>query len=260
MARLHRLPPAVLAMFLASHTSAMATVYTIPITNLTAADTGDYLTGEFDFGVSFSHVDSLKFEFAMPNGYIGFAPTIDNNYSRALYVVIHGTNDSIDFGNIGLGFPLASSLFANFSQIDPAESAELNFNALTPPIAWPDDLKQAFRDFVNSGHGRVMFVDTEFRLSGLPLGYVASYAIPEGITQARIIITGTPVPEPGIVGLLLLAGATIAGYARNSATFAVTHSTNVRAGLPVISRTVDVTKAGWPIAAAQASSSIAGSP
>src|SRR4051812_45145999 len=115
MARLHRILPGILAIFVASHTSAMGAVFTVPITSLTASDAGDYLTGDFDFGVPFSQVDSLDFEFVMPNGYVGSAPTIDNNYSRSLYVVVHGTDDTIKFANIGLGFPLASSLFANFS-------------------------------------------------------------------------------------------------------------------------------------------------
>ena len=45
-------------------------------------------------------------------------------------------------------------------------------------------------------------------------------------------------------------------YARNSAALSVAHSMNVFAGAPVISATVEVTCAGWPIAAAQASSSM----
>ena len=45
-------------------------------------------------------------------------------------------------------------------------------------------------------------------------------------------------------------------YARNSAAWPAAQSRNVRAGAPVISATVDVTSAGCPIAAAQASSSI----
>jgi hypothetical protein len=45
-------------------------------------------------------------------------------------------------------------------------------------------------------------------------------------------------------------------HARNSAALSVAHSRNVFAGAPVISSTVDVTCAGWPMAAAQAVSSI----
>jgi hypothetical protein len=45
-------------------------------------------------------------------------------------------------------------------------------------------------------------------------------------------------------------------HARNSAGLSVAQSRNVLAGAPVISSTVDVTCAGWPMAAAQAASSI----
>jgi len=45
-------------------------------------------------------------------------------------------------------------------------------------------------------------------------------------------------------------------HARNSAALSVAQSRNVFAAAPVISSTVDVTCAGWPMAAAQAASSI----
>src|SRR4051812_5102722 len=207
MARIRRILLNSLPLLVASQTPAVAAVVTVPITNLTPTDTDDYFTGIFDFGTAFSHVDSLDFEFVMPNGYEGFVPTLENNYSRSLYVVIHGTDDTIELCNIGLGFPLASSLFSNFSQIDPGESAGLHFQLLTPQISWPEDLQQDFCDFVNSGHGRVMFVGVELRSLDLPIGHAASYAIPGEITQARITLTGTPVPEPSIVGLFLLGAA-----------------------------------------------------
>ena len=204
MARIHRMLVGFVSVLVTNQTPAVAAVVTVPVTNLTAADTGDHFTGDFDFGVAFSQVDSLDFDFVMPNGYEGFAPTIDNNLSRSLYVVIHGTDDTIQFTNIGLGFPFASSLFANFGQIDPGVSAGMHYQPITPPFSWPANLQQAFRDFVNSGHGRVMFVDVELRTLDLPLGHVASYAIPGEITQARITVTGTLVPESNTVVLLLL--------------------------------------------------------
>jgi hypothetical protein len=46
--------------------------------------------------------------------------------------------------------------------------------------------------------------------------------------------------------------ATTGDHARNSAALSVAQSRNVLGAIPVISGTVDVTCAGWPMAAAQA--------
>jgi hypothetical protein len=192
-----------------------AGVFTAPVTNIVPAETGDHLVGEFDFGFSFSQVESLEFEFMMPNGYEGvFATTGNSSWSRALHVVIHGSDDTVQFTDIGLAYPVMSSLFASFYQVHPNESARLHFQPLITPFN-PPIPDHAFRDFVNSGHGRLVFVDI-YRSAFHPLpdhvvlGTSTSYAIPGEITLARITVTGTPIPEPSSVLLFFACSAWLA--------------------------------------------------
>jgi hypothetical protein len=194
----------------AHHSLSGAADFSVPITNLSPVSDGSHVSGDFDFGGSFSRVESLEIEFVMPNGYQGSAPTVDNAYARSLYFVIHAASDRIQFTASGLGFPLASSLFTNFYQVRPGVPAGFQFQSLTLPSA-PPGLQRTFREFTNSGRGRVTLVDVELRHPDAPFGAsVASYALPGEITQARITITGTPVPEPRPLLMFFVGSGAIA--------------------------------------------------
>jgi hypothetical protein len=192
-----------------------AGVFTAPVTNIVPAETGDHLVREFDFEYSFSQVESLEFEFVMPNGYDGvFATTGNSSWSRGLHVVIHGSDDVVQFTDNGLAYPIMSSLFATFYEVRPSESAGFYFRPLITPFH-PPIPDHAFRDFVNSGNGRLVFVDI-YRSALHPLsdhvvlGTSTSYAIPEEITLARITVAGTPTPEPSSVLLFFACSAWLA--------------------------------------------------
>ncbi len=185
---------------------AVAAQFTTTVANFTPSDAGDRLVADYDFGVAFSHVESLEFEFEMPAGFEGsFVTTGNSSWSRTMHVVLHDETDAIDLTEIGLGMPI-TSLSSTVVHVVPGTPAGLRFASLFGMAGTP---AFDFDEFVLSGHGRITVVDAmRSDIHPLPdhelVRSSTTYSLPNEISLARITITGTAVPEPAALSLMLL--------------------------------------------------------
>jgi PEP-CTERM motif len=192
---------------------AVAAQFTTTVASFIPSDAGDRLVADYDFGFAFSHVESLEFEFEMPAGYEGyFATTGNSSWSRTMHVVLHDETDAIDLTEIGLGMPI-TSLSSTVVHVVPGAPAGFKFVTLLGPGETP---AFDFDEFVLSGHGRITVVDS-MRSDIHPLpdhvssSSKTSYSLPHEISSARITITGTAVPEPAALSMMLLGVCSLVG-------------------------------------------------
>jgi hypothetical protein len=172
---------------------------------------GGYLTGQFDFGVSFAEIRSIVLEFVMPDGFDHTVFIVGNSsHSRTLTVLMHETGDP---------FTLPEWLPAPF-HISPGEAAFAGTFFVTDPKTGdclygdgPRDCGQRiWQDFVLSGRGNVTFLDTHHSTynsysPGVPSKSSVSYGLPGHIKSAFLTIVGTPVPEPNSASVFLFSAA-----------------------------------------------------
>jgi hypothetical protein len=186
-------------------TCVFAATFTVPLSPIAAtAPVGEYLSADFDFGTAFSKIDTLMLEFTLPNGYEGNAVTTGNSsYYRNLAFVLHDTAVPV----IGDQNSITRTAFS-VRALDPVQigfgGPLLSFNGVTSQSSWPE--------FVFLGHGRLAFID-EFRSSfhplpaGIPVSSTTSWLLLDEIAGASLTIVGTPVPEPGLVPIAVVCGA-----------------------------------------------------
>jgi hypothetical protein len=189
--------------------SAIGETIAIPLSFATATGSaGDYLSSPFDFGSSFSRIESLRLELLMPSGYEGTAVSTGNSsYDRHLIAVIQETATPLTVESINgqSEDQIRSSAFS----ILPAIPYSMNFSGTS--FSFVDGvliIHEAWPEFVLRGTGQVALID-EFDSSyhplpaGVSLSSTTSWLPPDGIAQATLIVVGTPVPEPKVSALLL---------------------------------------------------------
>ena len=204
----------VVAIWAYGSAGAYAATFTVPITleEATAPD-GSYLSAPFDFGISFSQVESLTLEFVMPSGYEGTVLSTGNSsYIRSLGIVSHDASAQIELLlPLGATYSLSQSVFRI-----PAE-ATTSIGFLSPPLYIGERIEVAstWPSFVLQGSGRIALIDISSSYSHpLPTKIVVSSTItwstPGSVIVASLTIVGTPVPEPHCLLLLLLGAEFVA--------------------------------------------------
>jgi hypothetical protein len=179
------------------------------IMDFTPSESGDRLVGDFDLGVKFSLISSVRLELMIPEGYEGAAVfTGNSSYGRSLDVVRHAASETIEFTDIGPQLPI-NSLSGNFFHIEPNESGELRLGSIFGPNGAPNWLL-TLGDFLTSGRGRVTLTEVERFASyslvdDVPGTHRTLYAAPAVNLQARITITGAAIPEPSVAATLAAA-------------------------------------------------------
>lgn len=195
---LHRVMLALLAIVTSAHSSVIAETFTVPLTPAVSMGThGDYLSASFDFGTSFSRIDSVTLEFVMPAGYEGTAVTTRNStYTRYLSTLIHDATSLID----DLSFDPFQSLSNLSFHVTAGVPNELQYDRF---IVFPggDPADHMWPEFLFGGSGRVEFIDIHSSSfhplpSGTTVSFSTSWLIPPEIVSAQLKIVGTAVPEP----------------------------------------------------------------
>jgi hypothetical protein len=182
-----------------------AATYTATITpTVQTGPQGNYLVGSFDFGVEFRSIQAVVLEFTMPDGFEG--TSLSSAYSS--------TNSSLQMGVHDIGtmpaeyFKPEEGLENSTILVPPnTESQLLLLNNIIyllaegwqiPPPVWPT--------FLYGGEGQVsLFVLNDY-WSKIPGGVstriFTAWTLPPDVENLRLVVHGTPVPEPGTCVLL----------------------------------------------------------
>jgi hypothetical protein len=170
---------------------------------------GGYLSAPFDFGTSFSEIESVTLQFVMPGGYQGFAATTGNSsVIRSLDLLLYPVaapvpeiwqNSATSLGTSALD--ISAGTLDEFRFVYSVSSGNDSL-----PLDWPD--------FLLTGRGQVGWVDEVYAShhplpDRMPFSSTTSWVLPGEIRSAQLTIVGTPVPEPASV-VLIAAGAVIA--------------------------------------------------
>jgi hypothetical protein len=169
------------------------------------APLGHYLAADFDFGTTFSHVETMTLEFRLAQGYTSSAVGTGSSFSVGWLLAIvdeHGKQFTTD--PMSLSLPAPSNATGLIKSVEDIAPHSIHDTVFGPPIVWPGAL---------TGHGRVALIATCLTTFG-PLNFgdrppVASWGSLTEIDAVRLIVDGTPTPEPST--LLLAAITCIAG-------------------------------------------------
>lgn len=209
-----------IALVAAVFSSALAESYSVLLNPVIQSEArGSYLSAPFDFAVEFSHVDTVKLTFVMPDGYVGTAFTTGNSfYFRDLVLLVHDLSSPLGSLYDIYDYYSPTALVNAVGGVSPNTLGEFGFGR--PYITFPGDPppELTWPDFIFSGRGNVSFIDShETGLNLLSPIRTAddermSWLPPGNILSARLTIEGTAAPEPGA---MLLAGiGTLTAYAR----------------------------------------------
>jgi hypothetical protein len=166
---------------------------------------GTLLTADFDFGVQFSRIDEVRFEFFLLEGFGSYIVSTGNG-SMGRWLVSSIFDSNVASEEAMNGFLNSSS----FSTNQPGVQDVVWRPFVEPPETW------AWPPFLLSGKGAIGIVDVWWSASHpLPNGPFHStelWAAPR-VSEATLTITGVAVPEPA--GIAMATGSpALAGMGR----------------------------------------------
>ncbi len=189
---------------------AIADEITVPLTlTQQSGKYGDYLSAAFDFGTAFSHIDSVKLQFVMPDGYEGNAVGTGNSfYSSNLVISAHSSETLVEDISFFAGFGVVSppSLSTYQFHVDAGIPFEVDFAPYSYSLSG-EPIPPTWPDFILGGNGLMTFLDlNQSTFAPLPFGTpsstTTSWLLPGEIQSATLTIVATPVPEPASIALL----------------------------------------------------------
>jgi hypothetical protein len=195
--------PRVLAtvlLLIALKSVATADSYSALMDSFVADSSGQFSRGVFDFGHSFSHIDSVSVEVVVPDGWPDELCAGSNCSFSSIELAIHSPEHQVDFS----GPQPAVKVYYNPDVIRFSILSAYANQLLTPrflpqnlfePVQWPG--------FLFSGAGVVDLQQVDVRAcEGFCTGFSSSRQAATEVALLRLVIEGVATPEPGTSQLL----------------------------------------------------------
>jgi hypothetical protein len=192
-----------------------AETYSTPINGFAADSSGEFAIGTFDFGLSFSKIESVIVETTMPSGLSGGYCTGSVCSMTSLITILYDPEQSPSFPSIPSMFADPyPSLYGSFNHILPNRPSQSYISPLNPynglgsppfPPQWPD--------FLLEGRGGIGVQQvTQWSCYLNCDGSGSNVQAPMGFAATRLIVEGAAVPEPSTDLLLCLVVTALCFY------------------------------------------------
>jgi len=218
--------------FVSSDSGAHADTFSVELSDITtdAHPAANYLQAHFDLGTSFRSIESVSLQLTMPNGYGSSSGTPEVYTQSYLRILLHQAGFDLsprlpesELYAIPPPLRLSDTQFAyqDYQQLRPNVPKTIEFhpyiNGCWPGcMIAPGHIFEYYRPaFLYSGKGQVTLQASVFQSSFFgPDGGIDEttiYTKPPAVTEATLVIEGTPTPETTSIGLLLVGLGLIAG-------------------------------------------------